>query len=398
MGVDDAGDRDPAARELLDDHRVGRQVEAHPAVLLGDRHPEEAELLHLLDDRLGELVLVVVVLGVGDDLLVDELVDHLGDGLLLVGLRERLGGDGHVRVISPVGWRSCAGHEDIRVFRARPAGICLVRGCEASRPRRIRGPRSCAGLALAVPATALAMPPLVRTNPAANVGGQSATLKGTVTPRGKTTEFFFAYGTTKAYGQRSPTQTVGAGNGAQQVSQTVGGLRVGTQYHFRIVATNPDGTSSGGDRAFRTRPPDPNALLLTEQPNPLLFGHSAALSGQLLGPQQRRGRRDADGAPGQPADRAVQRRRGADPDRRQRRLRLLRAAGDQHDLPRGRGHRPRHRQREPERRAWSTTSSSGASHTRIHSGSVVTFSGSRVPRRRRRGLDARSSAAAAAST
>ena len=128
------------------------------------------------------------------------------------------------------------------------------------------------------------MPPLVRTNPAANVGGQSATLKGTVTPRGKTTEFFFAYGTTKAYGQRTPTQTVGAGNGAQQVSQTVGGLRVGTQYHFRIVATNPDGTSSGGDRTFRTRPPDPNALLLTEQPNPLLFGHSAALSGQLLGP------------------------------------------------------------------------------------------------------------------
>ena len=54
----DAGDRDPAARELLDDHRVGRQVEAHPAVLLGDRDAEQAELLHLLDDRLGELVLV----------------------------------------------------------------------------------------------------------------------------------------------------------------------------------------------------------------------------------------------------------------------------------------------------------------------------------------------------
>ena len=85
MGVDDAGDRDPAARELLDDHRVGGQVEAHAAVLLGDRHPEEAELLHLLDDRLGELVLVVVLLGVGDDLVVDELPDHLDDGLLLVG-------------------------------------------------------------------------------------------------------------------------------------------------------------------------------------------------------------------------------------------------------------------------------------------------------------------------
>ena len=86
MGVDDAGDRDPAARELLDDHRVGGQVEAHAAVLLGDRDPEQAELLHLLDDRLGELVLVVVLLGDGDDLVVDELAHHLGDRLLLVGL------------------------------------------------------------------------------------------------------------------------------------------------------------------------------------------------------------------------------------------------------------------------------------------------------------------------
>ena len=96
MGVDDARDRDPAARELLDDHRVGRQVEPHPAVLLGDRHPEQAELLHLLDDRLGEYVLVVVVLGVRQDLLVDELVHHLGDRLLLVGLLGvRGGGYGH---------------------------------------------------------------------------------------------------------------------------------------------------------------------------------------------------------------------------------------------------------------------------------------------------------------
>ena len=93
MGVDDAGDRDPAARELLDDHRVGGEVEPHAAVLLGDRHAEQAELLHLLDDGLGELVLVVVLLGDRDDLLVDELVDHLGDGALLVGLLGVRGGD-----------------------------------------------------------------------------------------------------------------------------------------------------------------------------------------------------------------------------------------------------------------------------------------------------------------
>ncbi len=86
MRVDDAGDADPAPAELLDDHRVGRQIETHAAVLLGDRHPEQPELLHLLDDRLGEAVLVVVVLGVGNDLLVGELAHHLADRLLLISL------------------------------------------------------------------------------------------------------------------------------------------------------------------------------------------------------------------------------------------------------------------------------------------------------------------------
>ena len=100
--VDDAGDRDPAAAELLDDHRVGGQVEPHPAVLLGDGHAEQAELLHLLDDRLGVLVRAVVVLGLGDDLLVDELADHLDDRLLLVGLLVEVARDGHgPRITAP---------------------------------------------------------------------------------------------------------------------------------------------------------------------------------------------------------------------------------------------------------------------------------------------------------
>src|SRR3954452_6062842 len=48
--VDHAADRDPAARQLLDDHDVGRQVEAEAPELLRDGDAEEAELLQLLDD------------------------------------------------------------------------------------------------------------------------------------------------------------------------------------------------------------------------------------------------------------------------------------------------------------------------------------------------------------
>ncbi len=100
MGVEDPGDGDPAPGELLHDHRVGREVEAHAAVLLGDRDPEQAELLHLLDDRLGERVLAVVVLGVREDLLVGELPHHLADRALLFGAlrgRYRHGGRTLVR-------------------------------------------------------------------------------------------------------------------------------------------------------------------------------------------------------------------------------------------------------------------------------------------------------------
>ena len=51
--VDDARQRHPAVRELLDDADVGEQVEPEAAVLLGDRDAEQPERLHLLDDRVG---------------------------------------------------------------------------------------------------------------------------------------------------------------------------------------------------------------------------------------------------------------------------------------------------------------------------------------------------------
>ena len=145
MGIDHPRDRDPPARELLDDHRVGRQIQPHPAVLLGDRDPEQAELLHLLDDRLRELVLVVVVLGLRDDLLVDELPDHLRDGLLVVGLLRVLRG-GQCHAVSlplkrfrgarriPALWSGALGTP----ARRRPTGSASACG-DATRSTRDRG-------------------------------------------------------------------------------------------------------------------------------------------------------------------------------------------------------------------------------------------------------------------
>ena len=159
MGVHDARDRDPPARELLDDHRVGRQVEPHAAVFLGDRDPEEPELLHLLDHPIGERVLVVVLLGDRQDLLVHELPDHLGDGALVVGQVEVRGGEGHVRVLlrgglslGPPQRASAAFGRGARARRggaprSRPTAGCRASAGPCPAARRSGGPsarcRSC---------------------------------------------------------------------------------------------------------------------------------------------------------------------------------------------------------------------------------------------------------------
>ena len=67
------------AGELDDHERVGQQRHAEAAVLLGDLHPEEAHLLHLLDDLFGEFVVVLHLVGDGDDLPLDELADGIHD-------------------------------------------------------------------------------------------------------------------------------------------------------------------------------------------------------------------------------------------------------------------------------------------------------------------------------
>ncbi len=94
--------------------------------------------------------------------------------------------------------------------------------------------------------------PAVATSAAGSIGLTSAVLAGTVDPSLRETSFRFEYGTTTAYGSLTPLQWGGAGNGAISVSALLGGLSAGTTYHFRLVASNADGTAAGTDQAFTT--------------------------------------------------------------------------------------------------------------------------------------------------
>lgn len=90
--------------------------------------------------------------------------------------------------------------------------------------------------------------PTVTTEAATSITAGSAILHGTVNPNGCETSYEFEWGTTESYGA-----SIGgsAGSGASPVGkeQFVGGKK-GTTYHFRISATNINGTSHGSDKTY----------------------------------------------------------------------------------------------------------------------------------------------------
>jgi hypothetical protein len=111
------------------------------------------------------------------------------------------------------------------------------------------------------------------------VTSSSATLNGSVNPRGATTTVNFQYGLTTSYGSTTATQTQ-TGTTARAITANISGLTTNTTYHFRIVAHNAAGTSFGADRTFRTLTPTGPPVVSTS-PATLIASFSAALNGSL---------------------------------------------------------------------------------------------------------------------
>jgi hypothetical protein len=94
--------------------------------------------------------------------------------------------------------------------------------------------------------------PSVTTGDAASIAPTSATLTGSVTPNGLSTTWWFEYGTTTGYGTKTGSHGAGSGSGATRVSLGVKSLKVGTKYHYRLVAQNASGKTVGDDHTFST--------------------------------------------------------------------------------------------------------------------------------------------------
>jgi RHS repeat-associated protein len=96
--------------------------------------------------------------------------------------------------------------------------------------------------------------PSATSEAATSLSASAATLKGSVNPNGNSTTYQFEYGTTTSYGTKVPTTpaSAGAGSSAVAVSKAISGLKEGTTYHFRVLATNEGGTTYGADKTFTT--------------------------------------------------------------------------------------------------------------------------------------------------
>ena len=97
-------------------------------------------------------------------------------------------------------------------------------------------------------------PPIVTAKPAFSSTRTSATLRGDITGNGLFTTYQFEYGTTIGYGSKAPAspKSIGAGANPVEVSEKIEGLQPETTYHFRLVASNAEGTTASTDQTFTT--------------------------------------------------------------------------------------------------------------------------------------------------
>jgi hypothetical protein len=152
-----------------------------------------------------------------------------------------------------------------------------------------RARASIAAIALGlVLSCALASSALAVTPPAASTGGAtavsfgSATLNGTVNPRGSDASYYFQYGPTKAYGLQTGILDAGSGTKGVHVAIAIAGLAPLTQYHYRLVAVGSGGFDFGGDKSFHTAKV-PLSLAIFASPNPVLYGGAIVVQGTLTG-------------------------------------------------------------------------------------------------------------------
>jgi hypothetical protein len=108
-----------------------------------------------------------------------------------------------------------------------------------------------------------------------------ATLNGSLEPDGADTHYYFEYGETEAYGSVTPAVDAGEAFKREPALAQVTGLKGGTTYHFRLVATSSFGTTMGADKTFVTAVFVPLAPVIGGLPASNVTQFSATLNDSL---------------------------------------------------------------------------------------------------------------------
>jgi hypothetical protein len=96
------------------------------------------------------------------------------------------------------------------------------------------------------------VPPSVGGPSASYIRADQAFVRASVTANGSDTTARVEWGTSTAYGLQTPSRVIGNGYGFVTLGEILAGLSCGTTYHFRVVASNANGTTQGIDGAFTT--------------------------------------------------------------------------------------------------------------------------------------------------
>ncbi len=105
-------------------------------------------------------------------------------------------------------------------------------------------------------------PPAIDGLASANLTATSADLRAQVNPNGLETSYRFEYGPTLEYGETAPVPegTIAASNSDSSIAVHLEGLTPHVVYHYRLLATNSDGTTTTEDQTFNFFPPScPNS-------------------------------------------------------------------------------------------------------------------------------------------
>ncbi len=111
-------------------------------------------------------------------------------------------------------------------------------------------------------------PPLVVTGSVGSIEQNTAMVTGTVDPEGSRTTYEFQFGVDTGYGVEI-FGSAGSGTRPEPFTLTLNDLQPATTYHYRLLATNPGGTTYGADQAFTTS--EYPTETLTASPTPPLL-------------------------------------------------------------------------------------------------------------------------------